>query len=147
MQLENIPKRKNRISKGKRIGRGYGSGVGGHTVGRGTKGQKSRSGHKSLQFFEGGNVPFFRRMPKYKGFNPKFKIEAAVVSIEDLEKNYNDGEIVNEETLKAKALVKKASTKIKVLGQGELSKKLTIEGIQLSESARNKVEKAGGAIK
>ena len=72
MELEKIALRKNRIKKAKRLGRGYGSGVGGHTVGRGTKGQKSRSGHKSLQFFEGGNVPFFRRMPKYKGFNNKF---------------------------------------------------------------------------
>ncbi|NCA93169.1 hypothetical protein EOM82_08040, partial [bacterium] len=60
--------------KAKRIGRGYGSGVGGHTVGRGAKGQKSRSGHKSLVMFEGGNVPFYKRMPKYKGFNAANKI-------------------------------------------------------------------------
>ena len=80
MYLENIPKRNNRIMKGKRLGRGYGSGVGGHTVGRGTKGQKSRTGHKSLEFFEGGNVAFFRRMPKYRGFNQSMKIENDVVN-------------------------------------------------------------------
>jgi len=68
MYLESIPVRKNRKKNSKRLGRGYGSGVGGHTSTRGSKGQKSRSGHKSLVFFEGGNVPFFRRMPKFAGF-------------------------------------------------------------------------------
>lgn len=147
MNLENIPERKNRIKKGKRLGRGYGSGVGGHTVGRGTKGQKSRAGHKSLQFFEGGNVAFFRRMPKYKGFNQKFKKEAQVVSVETLNKNFNDGEIINEKVLKDKGIVRKNSALIKVLGQGEIIKKLTIEGLQVSQSARTKIENAGGAIK
>ncbi len=147
MNLENIPERKNRIKKGKRLGRGYGSGVGGHTVGRGTKGQKSRAGHKSLEFFEGGNVAFYRRMPKYKGFNQKFKKEAQVVSVETLNKNFNDGEIINEKVLKDKGIVRKNSALIKVLGQGEIIKKLTIEGLQVSQSARTKIENAGGAIK
>ena len=147
MNLENIPERKNRIKRGKRLGRGYGSGVGGHTVGRGSKGQKSRAGHKSLEFFEGGNVAFFRRMPKYKGFNQKFKKEAQVVSVETLEKSFDDGEIINEKVLKDKGIVRKNSALIKVLGQGEITKKLTIEGIQVSQSARTKIENAGGAIK
>ncbi|MGI5897733.1 MAG: 50S ribosomal protein L15 [Candidatus Dojkabacteria bacterium] len=147
MNLENIPKRKNRIMKSKRLGRGYGSGVGGHTVGRGTKGQKSRSGHKSLQFFEGGNVPFFRRMPKYKGFNRKFKEEASAVNVGTLEKYFESGDTVSPENLKSKGIVKKNSKKIKILGNGDLKKKLTIEGIELSTTAIEKIKKSGGVIK
>ena len=98
MKLNSIPKRKNRVMPGKRIGRGYGSGVGGHTVGRGTKGQKSRAGHKSTRFFEGGNVPFFRRMPKYKGFNQPQKVEAQAVNLEVLDKEFKDGDLVNLES-------------------------------------------------
>lgn len=147
MYLENITKRKNRITKGKRLGRGYGSGVGGHTVGRGAKGQKSRSGHKSLEFFEGGNVPFFRRMPKYKGFNRKFKKEAEVINVDVLSKKYSESEIVNIDTLREKALIRKNSTSIKILAKGNVDKKLQIEGLKLSPAAREKIEKAGGTIK
>ena len=107
MYLENIPRRNNRTMKSKRLGRGYGSGVGGHTVGRGAKGQKSRSGHKSLISFEGGNVPFFRRMPKYKGFNQSRKIEVEAVNVDVLEKNFKDGEEVSVEALKDKGILKR----------------------------------------
>lgn len=147
MKLENIPRRKKRIMPGKRVGRGYGSGVGGHTVGRGTKGQKSRAGHKSLQTFEGGNVPFFRRMPKYKGFNAKFKIEAEAVNVDALENAYKDGETVTKESLIEKGIARKNTEKIKILGKGEIKKKLKIEGLVLSESAAEKIKKAGGSIK
>lgn len=147
MKLENIPRRKNRIMPGKRVGRGYGSGVGGHTVGRGTKGQKSRAGHKSLQTFEGGNVPFFRRMPKYKGFNAKFKVEAEAVNVDALENAYKDGETVTKESLIEKGIARKNAEKIKILGKGEIKKKLKIEGLVLSESAAEKIKKAGGSIK
>lgn len=147
MNLENIPERKNRIKSAKRIGRGYGSGVGGHTVGRGSKGQKSRTGHKSLESFEGGNVPFFRRMPKYKGFNRSMKIENAVLNIEVLVKNYKDGETITIESLQEKGLVRKNAQKAKILGRGEIVIKLNIEGVQVSSSAKEKIEKAGGSIK
>ena len=147
MNLENIPKRKNRMEKTKRLGRGYGSGVGGHTVGRGTKGQKSRAGHKSLEFFEGGNVPFFRRMPKYKGFNRKFKKSVSAVNLETLEKYFNEGEVVNINSLKEKGIVKKNSEEVKILGKGDLKKKLTIEGINISKSAVEKIKEVGGMIK
>lgn len=147
MYLENIPKRKNRTGQAKRIGRGYGSGVGGHTSTRGSKGQKSRSGHKSLVFFEGGNVPFFRRMPKYKGFNKPEKVEATAINIDILNSNYKNGEVVSLETLKEKALIAKKTTSVKILGVGELDKKLSIEGIPASESAKEKIIKAGGSIK
>lgn len=147
MYLESIPKRKNRIMKAKRIGRGYGSGVGGHTVGRGAKGQKSRSGHKSLVMFEGGNVPFYKRMPKYKGFNAANKIENQVINVEVLSKEFIDGDIINVEVLRNKGLVRKNSKSVKILAKGELNKKLSIEGLLVSPSAREKIEKAGGNVK
>lgn len=147
MHLESIPKRKNRKMPSKRIGRGYGSGVGGHTSTRGSKGQKSRTGHKSLVGFEGGNVPFFRRMPKKNGFNKPEKIEATAINIEILNDNYKNGEVVSLETLKEKALIAKKTTSVKILGSGNIDKKLSIEGIPASESAKEKVVKAGGSIK
>lgn len=148
MNLENITKRTKRVMKSKRLGRGYGSGVGGHTVGRGQKGQKSRSGHKSMISFEGGNVPFFRRMPKYKGFKNQFKIENAAVNVSILEESFNEGEKVTIESLKEKGIVRKNASAIKILGSGELKKKITVEGIEfISSSAREKIEKAGGSIK
>ncbi|HRI06081.1 MAG TPA: 50S ribosomal protein L15 [Candidatus Dojkabacteria bacterium] len=146
MQLESLPQRKNRKHASKRLGRGYGSGVGGHTVGRGTKGQKSRSGHKSTVFFEGGNRPFFSRIPKFKGFKSRAEKYHPVnlVSIED---EYKAGETVNIETLKEKKLAKKRTKLVKVLGVGEITKKLTFEGLSISETAKAKIEKAGGTIK
>lgn len=147
MKLNSIPKRKNRVMPGKRIGRGYGSGVGGHTVGRGTKGQKSRAGHKSTRFFEGGNVPFFRRMPKYKGFNRPQKVEAQAVNLEVLDKEFKDGDLVNLESLVSKGIARKNSKVVKILGKGEITKKLKVEGLKISESAIEKIKKAGGSIK
>lgn len=147
MYLENIPKRTNRTMKGKRLGRGYGSGVGGHTSTRGTKGQKSRAGHKSLVFFEGGNVPFFRRMPKFKGFNKSDKKVATVINIDILEKNFKGGETVSMESLKKKALIAQRTNFVKILGDGVLTKKITVENIPLSKSAIKKIQSAGGSIK
>jgi large subunit ribosomal protein L15 len=147
MYLENITKRKNRKNKSKRLGRGYGSGVGGHTVGRGQKGQKSRSGHKSTVAFEGGNVPFFRRMPKYRGFNNPNKVRAQVISVRDIQENFKSKEVVSFDSLREKKMVRIKPDFIKILGNGELKKAVIIEGIQVSASAREKIEKAGGVIK
>lgn len=147
MHLDTIPRRKNRTGKAKRLGRGYGSGVGGHTSTRGSKGQKSRAGHKSLLFFEGGNVPFFRRMPKKKGFNKSDKIEATAINLDILEKNFKAGETVTIDSLKEKALIAKKTLSVKILGSGDINKKIIIEGIPASETAKEKVLKAGGTIK
>jgi large subunit ribosomal protein L15 len=133
--------------KGKRLGRGYGSGVGGHTVGRGSKGQKSRTGHKSLEFFEGGNVAFYRRMPKYKGFNQSRKIENDAVNVNTLEKEYKAGEVVTVDSLKEKGIIKKNSQGVKILGKGEITIKLNIDGVAVSSTAKSKIEKVGGTIK
>jgi large subunit ribosomal protein L15 len=147
MYLENIPRRNNRTMKAKRLGRGYGSGVGGHTVGRGSKGQKSRTGHKSLISFEGGNVPFFRRMPKYRGFNQSRKIEVAAVNVDVLQKNFKDGDEVTVDALKDKGIVKKNAQSVKILGKGEINIKINVVSIAVSSSAKEKIEKAGGSIK
>lgn len=147
MYLESIPKRKNRKFKSKRLGRGYGSGVGGHTSTRGTKGQKSRSGHKSLQFFEGGNVPFFRRMPKAKGFKVSDKIETTAINLDVLDKSYNTGDTVSMESLKEKRLIAKKVNSVKILSNGNISKKIILEGIPASQTAKEKILKAGGTIK
>ena len=146
MYLENIPKRKNRKIKSKRLGRGYGSGVGGHTSTRGTKGQKSRAGHKSLVSFEGGNVPFHRRMPKFSGFNKSDKVEATVINLDILEKNFKDGDIVSIDTLKKKALIAQKAIKVKILGDGKITKKITVEGLPTSKNAKEKILKEGGSI-
>lgn len=147
MYLESIPKRNNRTRKGKRVGRGYGSGVGGHTSTRGTKGQKSRAGHKSLQSFEGGNVPFFRRMPKIAGFKRAKKIEATAINLDILEQNYKVGEEVSLDSLKKKALIAKSTKVVKILGDGDISKKIIVNGLPASKSAIEKIEKAGGTLK
>lgn len=146
MRLEKLPRRKNRTMPGKRLGRGYGSGVGGHTVGRGQKGQKSRSGHKSVIFFEGGNRPFFSRVPKFPGFKSKAeKYEAVNLAI--LEREFKAGEEISVESLKNKGLIRSKTKLVKVLGFGELTKKLNIVGLPLSKSAAEKVAKAGGSVK
>jgi large subunit ribosomal protein L15 len=147
MYLENIPKRKDRKKKAKRLGRGYGSGVGGHTVGRGMKGQKSRAGHKSLVAFEGGNVPFYKRMPKYKGFKSLSKINTQVINVDTLSKNFRKGSKVTAESLKEKGLVRKGAKDIKILGRGEIDKKLIIEDLKTSPVASEKILKAGGEVK
>jgi large subunit ribosomal protein L15 len=146
MFLENITKRTKRVGKAKRLGRGYGSGVGGHVVGRGMKGQKSRSGHKSLVFFEGGNLPFFKRIPKYKGFKRHNKVKFQSVNLSVLEENYKANEAVTIESLQEKGLVRKRTKYVKILGNGEVTKKIKIVGLPVSKSASDKVLAAGGSI-
>jgi large subunit ribosomal protein L15 len=147
MYLHDLPKRKNRKDKAKRIGRGYGSGVGGHTVGRGTKGQKSRAGHKSLVGFEGGQTPFFRRMPKFMGFKPVNRVENVAVNLDVVSDNYKSGEKVTLDSLKKKGLIGKKVENVKILGMGEIKKKVSIEGLSISKAAQEKIVKAGGSIK
>ena len=142
-------KRNNTIKSKKRLGRGYGSGKGGHTVGRGQKGQKSRSGHKSLIMFEGGNVPLFRRMPKYRGQKNIVlnKTENEVVNVGALDKAFKEGETVDKKALKSRKLIKAGSKNVKILGFGDLTKKLTIQTIKVSDSAKKKILAQKGTIK
>jgi large subunit ribosomal protein L15 len=128
----------------KRVGRGPGSGTG-KTSGRGQKGQGSRSGSKSRAGFEGGQTPLARRFPK-RGFNHTDRHPFAEINIDLLNEAFNDGDAVTEASLLEKGLVKKRRGGVKILGRGELTKKLTVTVHGISSGARAKVEGAGGSI-
>ena len=133
-------------NKKKRIvGRGSSSGRG-STAGKGNKGQQSRSGGKVYVGFEGGQMPLYRRIARRGFSNYWFKKEFAIVNLRDLEARFADGETVNKETLVSKGLANKADELIKVLGDGELTKKLTVAVDKVSASAKEKIEKAGGSV-
>jgi len=143
MDLGSLKKAAGSANDNKRIGRGQGSGTGG-TAGRGHKGQKSRSGHKNRSWFEGGQMPIQRRLPKF-GFYQHGKVEYQVVNLSNLEKIGGESEI-NAERLHKAGLVKKAASPIKILGDGEISKKMNIKVNAISKSAREKIEKKGGSV-
>ena len=126
----------------KRIGRGTASGQG-KTSGKGQKGQKSRSGYSQRFGFEGGQMPLQRRIPK-RGFNNIFAKEIVTVNVSDLEKKFNDGDVVDAAALIAAGLIKKEKDGVKVLGNGELTKKLEVKVNAYSETAKAKIEGAGG---
>ena len=125
--------------KPKRVGRGSSSGLG-STAGKGNKGQQSRSG-------KGGQMPLYRRIA-HRGFsNYPFKKEYVCINLVELEAKFADGETVNKDTLKAKGMVGKVVDGIKILGNGDLTKKLTVEVSKVSASAKAKIEKSGGSVK
>ena len=127
----------------KRLGRGQGSGQG-KTAGKGHKGQNSRSGGGVAIGFEGGQTPFFKRIPK-RGFTNFTRKEYAVINLKDLNK-FEDGATVTPEILKESGIVKKQLDGIKVLGNGTLEKKLTVKCNKISASAKEAIEKAGGSV-
>ena len=141
IKLENLSRTPERKTT-KRVGRGAGSGMG-KTSTRGENGQKSRSGASISAWFEGGQSPLYRRIPK-RGFNNKrFRIEFATINLSDLNK-FNDGDVVTPELLKEKGIIKKQLCGIKVLGNGTLEKKLTVKANRFSSAAVTKIEEAGG---
>ena len=142
MELNNLKPKKGARHAKKRVGRGPGSGHG-KTSGRGEKGQKSRSGYSGKRGFEGGQMPLHRRLPK-RGFTNIFKTDYAVVNVSDLER-FDNGASVDEAMLRSVGLVKGSHDGVKVLGDGELSKKLTVTATKFSKSAREIIEKAGGS--
>lgn len=145
MNLHNLKPNRGAKHRVKRLGCGESSGLG-KTSGRGHKGQKSRSGGGVRPGFEGGQMPLHRRLPK-RGFNnTRFQDKIAVVNVASLNERFEDGDTVNMRTLKAARLVKGTYDGVKVLGNGDLAKKLTIEGCKVSASAKEKIEKAGGSI-
>ena len=123
-----------------RRGRGHGSGNG-KTAGKGHKGQKARSG-SPRPGFEGGQMPLYRRIPK-RGFNNIFATKYSVVNVSDLDQ-FVDGTVVDADLLKASGLIKKTNDGVKILGNGELTKNLTVKAAAFSASAKEKIEKAGG---
>ena len=125
----------------KRVGRGHGSGNG-KTAGKGHKGQNARSGGGVRPGFEGGQMPMTRRIPK-RGFNNIFATKYSTVNVSDLDK-FVDGTVVDAELLAASGLIKKTANGVKILGNGELTKNLTVKAQAFSASAKEKIEKAGG---
>ena len=145
MNLHNLKPNKGSKHRIKRLGKGESSGLG-KTSGKGHKGQKARSGSGVRVGFEGGQMPLHRRLPK-RGFNNKrFADKVAIVTLYQLEKKFEDGATVNEQSLRESGLLSGEFDQIKVLGNGEISKKLTVDVDALSASAKEKIEKAGGSI-
>ena len=142
MELGKLKPKKGARHAKKRVGRGPGSGHG-KTAGRGEKGQKSRSGFHRMLGFEGGQMPLHRRLPK-RGFTNIFKKVVAVVNVSDLER-FDNGATVDESTLRQVGLVKGRKDSVKILGDGKLTKKLTVHAAKFSESARRQIEAAGGS--
>jgi large subunit ribosomal protein L15 len=130
--------------KKKRVGRGPGTGLG-KTAGRGEKGQKSRSGYSRMRGFEGGQMPLHRRLPK-RGFTNIFKNKWLEVSLAALDSHFKADDEVTPEVLHARGIIKKAKHDVVVLGTGELSKPLRVSAHRFTKSAREKIEKAGGAV-
>ena len=128
--------------KRKRVGRGPGSGVG-KTSGRGHKGQRSRAGYSVHPTFEGGQMPLVRRIPK-RGFNNRWAQTVVIVNLADLQQRFDDGAEVTPDTLRAKNLAKGRYDVLKVLADGELTKKLNVSAHRFSRQAIEKIEKAGG---
>ena len=145
MQLNDLRPAEGSRKNRKRIGRGNSSGHG-TTAGRGTKGQLSRSGGGKGAGFEGGQQPLAMRLPKLPGFINHNRMEYAPVNVSRLEEIYADGETVNGETLSAKGVIKKPFIPVKVLGNGEITKKLTVNVDKVSASAKAKIEAAGGKV-
>ncbi|MBC8549481.1 MAG: 50S ribosomal protein L15 [Candidatus Brocadiales bacterium] len=141
MNLIDAKKTSQKVKKRKRVGRGAGSGHG-KTSCKGFKGQKSRSGGNLRTIFEGGQMPLFRRIPK-RGFNNPFKKKYTILNIKDFE-NFDSGTRVDLQKLKDSGLIKNAKYDLKVLGEGVLTKSLTIAAHKFSGSAITKIKDAGG---
>lgn len=129
----------------KRAGRGYGSGKGGHTAGRGQKGQGSRTGAKIPLWFEGGQLPLIKRLPMWRGKGRFVSVKpAAEVTLSDLNKMKAD--VITLDTLKVEKVIDRRFKKAKVVKSGSLSRKVTIKGVAVTQGARAEIVKAGGAV-
>jgi large subunit ribosomal protein L15 len=143
MGLNNLRPPKGATRDSKRIGRGQGSGNG-KTAGRGHKGAQSRSGYSYKRGFEGGQMPLHRRVPK-RGFHNPFRVEYEVVNLDTLEERFEAGTVVTLDLLVENRLVSPAATKLKILGRGDIRKKLTVRAHKFSGKAAEKIAAAGGA--
>jgi large subunit ribosomal protein L15 len=144
MNLSDVNRGIHKNKKRKRIGRGTGSGHG-KTAGRGHKGAGSRNGTSTRVTFTGGNMPLVQRIPK-RGFNNRWALKVAVVNLGQIDEAFEAGEEVTLDSLKEKNLARGRFDVLKVLGDGELKKKLKISAHRASESAKKKIEKAGGEL-
>jgi large subunit ribosomal protein L15 len=145
MKLHDLRPAKGSKKPRKRVGRGDSSGSG-KTAGRGTKGQKSRSGGNIPPYFEGGQLPLVKRLPRVRGFVNIFKTQFATVNLDRLNERFDKGDEVTPSALTEVGLIKSPNELVKVLGRGELKKPLTIKAHGFSASARAKIEAAGGSV-
>lgn len=143
MKLHELKPNPGSVKNRKRLGRGTATGQG-KTAGRGMNGQKSRSGGGVRPGFEGGQMPLYRRLPK-RGFTNIFGTEYAEINIETLNR-FEDGTEITPEILKSEGILKKQLDGVKVLGNGDLTKKLTVKAHKFSKSAAQKIEAAGGKV-
>jgi large subunit ribosomal protein L15 len=143
MSLNNLRPPKGATHPRKRVGRGPGSGHG-KTASRGSKGAKSRSGFRFKRGFEGGQMPLHRRVPK-RGFHNPFRVEYAVINLDTLAAVFEAGSEVTPDLLRERGLVRESNVPVKILGRGEISKKLTVRAHRFSGSAAEKIAAAGGA--
>jgi len=143
MKLEDLRPTKGSKHRRKRVGRGYGSGVGGHESGKGTKGQNSRSGGGVRLGFEGGQTPIWMRFPK-RGFRNYTRTEYACVNVDTLDGRFDADAKVDPETLLAAGVLKGRIDRVKILGRGELAKPLTVRAHRFTAEAKRKIEAAGG---
>ncbi|MBU1194594.1 MAG: 50S ribosomal protein L15 [Proteobacteria bacterium] len=143
MQLHDLSPATGSRKKRKKVGRGPGSGMG-KTSTRGHKGLKARAGGSVRPGFEGGQMPIYRRLPK-RGFTNIFKTNNAVLNVQDLDQ-FEDGSTINMAVLRGSGLVKGSRDGAKILGMGEITKKLTVKEILVSKTAREKIESAGGSV-
>ena len=142
MKLHDLSPAAGSAKERKRIGRGPASGQG-KTAGKGHKGQQARAGRGMRAGFEGGQMPLQRRIPK-RGFNNIFATEMAIANVAALDKYFEDGATVTIDALIEKGIIKKTLDGVKILGNGEISKKLTVQANAFSDSAKSKIEAAGG---
>ena len=145
MELKDLKPAEGSRHSRKRVGRGNGSGYG-KTAGRGLNGQKSRAGGGKRPGFEGGQTPLAMRLPKLPGFRNINRVEYLPVNVSRLEEKFEAGEVVNGESLKAKGIIKHEDALVKVLGDGDITKALTIKVDKVSASAKTKIEAAGGKV-
>ncbi|MBT8486385.1 MAG: 50S ribosomal protein L15 [Phycisphaerales bacterium] len=145
MMIHEITEKVGRYKTRKRIGRGHGSGHG-KTSGRGHKGAGSRSGYTRRAYFEGGQMSFARRIPKRGFTNAEFRKLYHVVNIKELESRFDDGAEITAEDLAAHGVIRDTDRPLKVLGEGELTKKFTVTAAKFSSGARSKIEAAGGVV-
>ncbi len=145
MQLNDLSPAPGSRKDRKRVGRGHGSGHGGRS-GRGDKGQNSRAGGGKGPGFEGGQNPLAMRLPKLPGFKNRFRVEYAIVNVSRLESLFAKGDVVDVDTLFERGVIRSKTAPVKVLGDGELTKKLTVKVDKVSGSARTKIEAAGGTV-
>ncbi|MCK5584774.1 50S ribosomal protein L15 [Candidatus Bipolaricaulota bacterium] len=143
MRLEDLHPSKGAKHRKKRVGRGYGSGLGGHESGRGTKGQNSRSGGGTRLGYEGGQTPIWMRFPK-RGFKNFTRVEYACVNVDTLNNVFDANDEITPERLREDGLVKGKIELVKILGRGELTKPLVIHAHRFAAAAVRKIEEAGG---